>query len=128
MFRVIFGEEHRELVYKIAGNKVVEETTRDYDPDSAIITVKGGAKEKEQFRATGLDGRGIAILGMKGFEPDAPRLTFHFPDVEAAAKFKSWLCNSGEQSFWMGDGNENISFEYHDPGGCDVVAKYTEED
>ncbi len=130
MFRVVFSEEHRKLVYKIAGDKVVEEVKHEYD-DGAIITVDGSEKEKELFRATRLCGRGIAILGMRGFDPDEPRITFHFPDVEAAANFKSWLCNSGEQSFWIDypeEGQRNLDFEYHDPGGCDVIATYVEDE
>lgn len=35
------------------------------------------------------------------FDTDKKTLTFNFDSVEDANIFKSWLCGSGEQDFWM---------------------------
>lgn len=42
-------------------------------------------------------------------------LTIVFPSAEHAQGFKSWLCSSGEQSYWMGaemNGEPRVEFDY----------------
>lgn len=128
MFRVSFQEKYRQLVQEIAGEHLVSSEVGDY---GSVITVNGDEDLKQKYLDTGLDGRGIAILGMKGFAPDRPSITFYFPDIASADQFKSWMCNQGEQYFMVEDeetGEDYMHFEYHDPGGSDVIVSYIERE
>lgn len=62
------------------------------------------------------------------FSPPGKRLVFEFESQEAAEHFKSWLCESGEQEYWMWmevrereeDGDITAtSFDYHT--GTEVI-------
>lgn len=119
MFRVQFQPEHRKLVLGIAGGSLIKQ-------EGNIITVEGGDDMKKRFQDTDLCGRGIAILGLKGFDADETTLTINFPSVRHAKVFKEWLCGSGEQDFWQWceAQEEPLSyFDYHDPGGSVIPAR-----
>jgi hypothetical protein len=62
--------------------------------------------------------------GGEHFEPTSNKLTFEFETIEDADQFKSWMCNQGEQSFYVYDEKtkEEIyySFFYHIKGGNTV--------
>lgn len=127
MFKVQFQEEHRTLVIKLAGKALVEVQENDiskgiYGPQAIV----NDDRLKAVYEATGLCKRGIAVQSMKGFEPDEPRITITFDSVEDAKRFKDWLCNQGEQDFYEFEKMAGVlvctTFEYHDPGGCDIKA------
>jgi hypothetical protein len=68
--------------------------------------------------------------GRKKFEPTKPELTITFPSVEAAAAFKAWLCESGEQDYWNYTeiNGPSCNFDYHNPGGSIIVATEVGDD
>ena len=46
------------------------------------------------------------------------KLTIEFPSQEQLVDFATWLCDSGEQSYWDGinnedDGVSSVRFHYH---------------
>ncbi len=85
------------------------------------------------------DGNGLALIGPDGFEPTRPELVIRFPSIAAASEFKSWLCNRAEQDYWewmdagkgrdsRGDPGMKMDFNYHFPGGSEIIATpYPEE-
>ena len=120
MFRVSFLEQYKNLVYEIGKNQILSEG-KDFEGGEVVI---GDDHLKQKYLDTGLDGNGIAILGMKEFKPDKCSLTFHFPDYSFAHQFKIWMSNSGEQQFnnyLEADVGSYMNFNYHDPGGSDIV-------
>lgn len=123
MFRVQFKEEHRDLVLKIAGESVVEVV----DDEPEIIVEDDSLIPQFEYPTCEFgSGNGIAVVGMKGFDPDEPRLTITFESVEAAQLFKSWLCCCAEQDFYAYEeihGEGRTRFDYHLPGGCDIIAQ-----
>jgi|CXWL01.1.fsa_nt_gi hypothetical protein len=50
-----------------------------------------------------------------------PTLKIEFPSQEALKEFTTWLCESGEQSYWEWMDNQDeeriykVDFEYHHP-------------
>ena len=68
----------------------------------------------------------------KLFEVNSTTLKIHFPHIEAANLFKSWLCEMGEQDFWEWEEvnktyDGSIKFNYHDPGGSNIGAEEQED-
>lgn len=121
MFRVQFVTEGQQY-----GFPDFKPIIRNIDPNARIegnIAYIEDDTLKAAFKATGYCGRGIAILGMKPFDPETNVLTFVFDSAEDAAEFKSWMCHAGEQMFWDSDYAENpIMFQYNDPGGDTIIA------
>lgn len=130
MFRVQFKEEHRDLVLKIAGEslvEVVDECQNGINGPQIVVEDDALIPQFEYPTCEFGSGHGIAVVGMKGFDPDEPRLTITFDSVEAAQLFKTWLCSCAEQDFYEfeeihGDGRLT-TFDYHLPGGCYIIAK-----
>jgi hypothetical protein len=121
-FRIQYTPVHADTIREIVGDFEAVEVY----PGTMIATVEGDESTKQALRDTGLDGCGLAILGMAPFDPDSPTLTITFPSAEHAAAFKSWLCNSGEQYFWDWcdyDNGPASVFDYHDPGGSVIRAE-----
>lgn len=124
-FLLHHGPEHRALVLKIAGNAIVPDDVEDEIDE--LVTLISDDSLRAKFDETGLTGGlGMYIIDAKAkpFDPDEPRLTFTFPSPELASAFKHWMCGSGEQYFWdamMDQGHPHMNFDYHDPGGCDVI-------
>jgi len=121
-FRVQFAKGLTDKIHGITGDFVATEVYMG----TMVATVEGDEAMKQALRDTGLDGCGLAILGMDDFEPTEPTLTITFSSVEHAHAFKGWLCGSGEQHFWDWceyDNGPASTFDYHDPGGNVIRAQ-----
>ncbi|MFA6235260.1 MAG: hypothetical protein WC824_13880 [Bacteroidota bacterium] len=126
VFRVSFQRHLKPFVQEIAGEALLE---IQEDEDSFwVALIQGDDTLKEKFRNSEHHGRGLSVLGLKDFDPDEPRVTFTFPDVESARQFKTWMCEIAEQDFYEWEnahieGQGHIGFDYHDPGGCEITCR-----
>lgn len=75
------------------------------------------------------------MSGIDEFTMTSNELTIKFETVEQANNFKSWLCNQGEQDYWLQaeydiDGDEHYAdhFDYHSEHNVITATKVKEED